>query len=344
MYTKEQLLTASPRTQALVKIGVFTDHNGKILTKEEAQQQIENSGRLVCMCARFREETVVFFTTDHCFGGNVLPKEWVIVSNYFPDQVVPREGLEDGKITNLEQLLFVFYNDARVIESIDELVEYLNQQERTKHITEVLGTVIADDLKKDMTQNQSSLVKQLGRIMPVRAVGESERVQDLDYYTDKHGMKRSLPSLHFLDVEFEQECYDKFKQIFNVEKHHKTFAEYADKTKTKAVIEYPSDTQNIIGKKYLVRGIGKRAIIVHLHHFLVEKTFMSDFDIVLKAAQVAAQKGWKTVYVDPDDSEGEYAEAFNDSTHWEWLRGYRSNGIDLGLVGFNDSVDSHPEF
>ena len=62
---------------------------------------------------------------------------------------------------------------------------------------------------------------------------------------------------------------------------------------------------------FLVRGIGKRAIVVAVRHFPAVVYPISKEEIAIHAAKHAAANGWKKVFVEPDEMCGEYAECFN---------------------------------
>jgi hypothetical protein len=122
MITKEQLLNASTtgkRSHGRPLLGV--------LTKQQAEERVRSKGRLTSISNRYDENEVLFFSDDHCFGVGVLPDGWVSSSSTLPNTVVPREGLEDGIVNTVDKNLFIFHKQARVIQSIEELVEYLNQ-------------------------------------------------------------------------------------------------------------------------------------------------------------------------------------------------------------------------
>ena len=62
---------------------------------------------------------------------------------------------------------------------------------------------------------------------------------------------------------------------------------------------------------FLVRGIGKRSIVVAIRHFAAVIFPISKEEIAIHAAKHAVAKGWKKVIVEPDEMYGEYAECFN---------------------------------
>lgn len=125
MYTKEDLLNASPA-------GVIRRRNGNpyygVLTTEQAQQHHERyPNRSVVIVADVYTD-VFFLSDDHCFGVGVLPKGFVPTSHQIPKEVVPRPGLEDGVISTVKQLVQIFEHDRTQIETLDELVVFLNNR------------------------------------------------------------------------------------------------------------------------------------------------------------------------------------------------------------------------
>lgn len=97
-----------------------------IITPEEAFGRAANTNRLVSVSSHNRN--VFFFTTDHCFGARVLPKDFVPHSMSFPLDVVPRPGCEDGITDTFEKYCAVFEKDATVLRSTQELVDFLNKE------------------------------------------------------------------------------------------------------------------------------------------------------------------------------------------------------------------------
>lgn len=96
----------------------------KILTREEARQHALEKGviRTVSNC----ENKVYFYTNKHGFGWPILPNNFVSCSSYLPQEVTPREGLETGIVSIEEKYAFVYKQGYKLIESVDELVDYLN--------------------------------------------------------------------------------------------------------------------------------------------------------------------------------------------------------------------------
>lgn len=69
-----------------------------------------------------REE--YFFSTDHCQGvkgrgDGTYPEGFVPTTHYLPFSVVPRPELPSGRVETLEDLLLIFYSDAREIPNPD---------------------------------------------------------------------------------------------------------------------------------------------------------------------------------------------------------------------------------
>ena len=116
MFTAEQLLNAVGRP-------------AYVLTKAEAQNRANNMPRQSTFISVVNNvHRVAFFTNDHCFGYDVLPDDFTSCTIVVPQTVAPRKGLESGTITNIEEYIFVYYDDLKIIESVEELVELLNKE------------------------------------------------------------------------------------------------------------------------------------------------------------------------------------------------------------------------
>ena len=73
------------------------------------------------------DEKVFFFTDDYCLGHNYIPKCFVSSSTQIPHNVEPREELPDGVIRNVKDYIMIYEKDKRQLNTIDELIEYLNE-------------------------------------------------------------------------------------------------------------------------------------------------------------------------------------------------------------------------
>lgn len=62
------------------------------------------------------EKGEYFLSKDHC-QNHGMGADYVAVTHYLPSNVVPRMGLEDGIIKNIEDLILVFYSDKQKIEN-----------------------------------------------------------------------------------------------------------------------------------------------------------------------------------------------------------------------------------
>ena len=90
----------------------------------------------IISCSR---QKVLFFPNDYCFSlgerkgvdyERLLPNEFVASSSNISGRykVVPRPGLEDGLVNTLDKLMFLHYKDFRIIESIQELCDFMNNE------------------------------------------------------------------------------------------------------------------------------------------------------------------------------------------------------------------------
>ena len=70
-----------------------------------------------------------FFSNDHCFGyDNERNKlDAVPCTTTIPMNVSPREGLEDGVIYTVDDYIKIFYKEDTLINSFDELVEFIEK-------------------------------------------------------------------------------------------------------------------------------------------------------------------------------------------------------------------------
>lgn len=124
MITIEQLQAS--RTSERFGYGrIFTAPSKGLLTKAEAQERIETNRRLVSISSF--TEGVYFFADDHCYGFEVLPDHFVSSTSSLPMAVTARESLPTGIITNIDEYISIFYHDQRLIESLEELVEFVNR-------------------------------------------------------------------------------------------------------------------------------------------------------------------------------------------------------------------------
>ncbi len=103
-----------------------------VLTIKEAENYIKENKRILeiaCIDSGIR-----FFTDNYTFGlltkdrittERITPVSFVPVSSAIPMRVHPRKGLTTGVITTLEEYLIVFGKNTRIIQSIDELIDFL---------------------------------------------------------------------------------------------------------------------------------------------------------------------------------------------------------------------------
>ena len=127
-YTKEALLNAFSRAKH------FGNTKG-IITKEEARLRAAKLGYVNFAAEMLYDEKqersigVGFFLDDYCFGVGILPNRFVPGSTTLPLRITPRQEFPDGRIRNVDEYLAFFHKGQQLIESVDELVEYLNTRE-----------------------------------------------------------------------------------------------------------------------------------------------------------------------------------------------------------------------
>lgn|SRR5574343_574983 len=82
----------------------------------------------------------------------------------------------------------------------------------------------------------------------------------------------------------------------------------------------------------LVRGIGHSAVRVILRPTHHRCGYNDEMQVAIKAAKIAAKKGWRKIVVAPDDLDGETIRGFNihQYHHEKWKNGFV--GIFLGFT------------
>lgn len=74
--------------------------------------------------------------------------------------------------------------------------------------------------------------------------------------------------------------------------------------------------------KYLIRQRGHRAIRVVVRPFSGIRQLVSDEELAERASWIALRKGWKTIFVVPDEYYGEDAYVFNTAQHLRSITDY----------------------
>lgn len=105
--TAEELSMSSARAQ-------FLKRPSLLLTLKEATKHARTTERTTYIYSA--TDKVIFFTDDHLFGYPLLPKHYVSSSG---GPVVPDE------YASFEEFLATHYKDAKLIESIEELIKLL---------------------------------------------------------------------------------------------------------------------------------------------------------------------------------------------------------------------------
>lgn len=100
------------------------------LTKEEAAFQLSENGRVITHSVCIGDQRFFFFSEDQLFGykdeKNQL-KGVVGRTSHLPMHVTPREWLENGVITNIDQYILVFYHGDSLINDFMELVQFIEK-------------------------------------------------------------------------------------------------------------------------------------------------------------------------------------------------------------------------
>lgn len=130
--TKDQLLQSSVRMRNGIARG--------LLTSEEAFSRAKDSYDIITVSGN----GVFFFADHHTFGVGVLSEdEWCPCTASFPNMVVPRKHISDGMITTIDQYIYCYHRNDRQINSIEELVEFVNTQEKD-HIDKLFYIFFSD--------------------------------------------------------------------------------------------------------------------------------------------------------------------------------------------------------
>ena len=118
MVTEGQLLNAS-------SFGRRTKTKG-VLTTEEAKQFFNRSISAISSL----KHRVFFFTDDYCLGVGIPEMNrcgFVPSSTGIPHHIVARDEFPDGMIWSVEDYIRLYYKDYRQLNTIEELLELLNQ-------------------------------------------------------------------------------------------------------------------------------------------------------------------------------------------------------------------------
>jgi hypothetical protein len=98
-----------------------------VFSYEECVKHVNRYGRICSHTFHVDEKEYVFFNNNHMFGydkeNNTQVLDTVPTSSGFPKQVVARKGLEDGIVCTFDHELFIHYQKAQVIYSLDELLD-----------------------------------------------------------------------------------------------------------------------------------------------------------------------------------------------------------------------------
>lgn len=99
---------------------------GQVLTIAQVDQR---RGTVISHTFVGKDQNVQFFSNNHMFGYPHLPACCVPTTISVPRRVAPRPGFEDGWVSSAaEEVRFERHCNPklRIIETLDELIEYLN--------------------------------------------------------------------------------------------------------------------------------------------------------------------------------------------------------------------------
>lgn len=149
MYTKEDLESTSfkrqceQREEAACKSGQIIPDCWKksseifgFLSKEKLNEVLKDKTPEMLLTsvgvAVFSDKTHCFFVDDVQWGNKLYEEGFCSIAYGFcgfPLRVKPREELPSGMITTAEELLMIFHKDEVLLNSVEELLEYLNRFE-----------------------------------------------------------------------------------------------------------------------------------------------------------------------------------------------------------------------
>lgn len=103
-------------------------NNQGFLTRDQAKVYAQESRRITEGHITINgSEYYHFYTDNHCFGYQDEKNKLICVpiSSSLPMSATPREGLESGRITTLEEHEIVFGKDSTLINDFNELVDFI---------------------------------------------------------------------------------------------------------------------------------------------------------------------------------------------------------------------------
>lgn len=142
IYKLEQNITVNFLSKKFIdgwKVQDFNlSENNRILTRSEVEERFKTRTDSFSVMAITevlpledidKRKAVYFFISNYLFGVKTLPRNFVPGSIHVPMKVKPRPGVEDGWVSCFDSFNTVFHSDnrERCIESIEDLVQYLNQ-------------------------------------------------------------------------------------------------------------------------------------------------------------------------------------------------------------------------
>lgn len=126
--TKSRLIVARSKGQACrdpntVVSSVWTNEMVNASVKSDDQEQL-----IKCGLTAISDGKAFFFSDDYIFGTGVLPKEFCHGLHPFPCKVMERAAVPDGVVDTAEKFIAVFFHDQVQIKTIEELVQYVNDE------------------------------------------------------------------------------------------------------------------------------------------------------------------------------------------------------------------------
>lgn len=127
VFSKEEFLTNSEQAKKAIEQGssikgVLTTEEQEQLMSHIKESNYANHGEI----RSFGDDKVFWFTDDPNMGVGILPKNFRLCYMICPHRLYTGDSPTDGLVQNTQDYIKVYRDGMRQINTIDELVEYLN--------------------------------------------------------------------------------------------------------------------------------------------------------------------------------------------------------------------------
>lgn len=96
--------------------------DGKVLSKEEVNERFKHASSITVHTFTINNQQYEFFSNNHIFGHGLWPIKVESSTFTIPLTVNPREGLEGGLVSNVDEYFNVF-KPYLILFSFDEVLE-----------------------------------------------------------------------------------------------------------------------------------------------------------------------------------------------------------------------------